>query len=154
MHRGGVNSAGKASMTEESWLRQGSRVGNPAPGVNKMEDEMSWWVSLEESGKPVEVSRHEEGGTYALGGICDAELNITYNYSPYFYKYLNVDKGLRFLHEKQAVDTVKALAYATFKLGAVRDDDYWKATPGNAGYALSILLQWAMDNPTAIFRVC
>ena len=115
---------------------------------------MSWWVSLEESGKPVEVSRHEEGGTYALGGTTEADLSITYNYSPYFYKYLNVDKGLRFLHEKQAVDTVKALAYATFKLGAVRDDDYWKATPGNAGYALSILLQWAMDNPTAIFRVC
>ena len=113
---------------------------------------MSWWVSLEENGKPVKVSRHEEGGTYVLGDICDAELSIPYNYSPYFYKYLSVERGLRFLHEKQAVDTVKALAYATFKLGAVREDG--KTTPGNAGYALSILLQWAMDNPTAIFRVC
>jgi hypothetical protein len=28
-------------------------------------------------------------------------------------------------------------------LGVECDDDYWKPTPGNAGYALSVLLSWA-----------
>jgi len=36
-------------------------------------------------------------------------------------------------------------------LGTERDPDYWKATEGNAGYALSILLGWARLHPTAKF---
>lgn len=41
---------------------------------------MSYWVYLENSDGPVEVESHSDGGTYALGGTTDAELNVTYNY--------------------------------------------------------------------------
>ena len=114
---------------------------------------MSWWVSLEESGKPVEVSRHEEGGTYVSGGTTEADLSITYNYSPHYYEQLDPEMGLRFLHEKQAKDVIEKLEEAVSKLGTERNKDYWKATSGNAGYALFILLMWAFDNPTATFHV-
>lgn len=41
---------------------------------------MSWDIYLDQDGGTVEVERHEEGGTFALGGTTRAELNITYNY--------------------------------------------------------------------------
>jgi hypothetical protein len=45
---------------------------------------MSWWVYLEDDGETVSVARHAEGGTYAIGGIKRAELNVTYNYGQHF----------------------------------------------------------------------
>lgn len=115
---------------------------------------MSHWVYLEnEDGKLVEVTRFEEGGTYALGGQTEAELNITYNYSPHYYRVLDKKKGLEWLHGKKAKGCIHRLEDAVAKLGTVRDQDYWKATEGNAGYALSILLGWAKANPEATFRV-
>jgi hypothetical protein len=43
---------------------------------------MSYDVYLNDSkvGVPVQVERHEEGGTYALGGITEAELNMVIVY--------------------------------------------------------------------------
>lgn len=94
---------------------------------------------------PVKVARHEEGGTYALGGIDRAELNVTYNYWPHF----------RFgrLDGRTAHNTIPMLAYAVRRLGTQRDQDYWAATPGNAGHAASILLGWARQHPDAVWRV-
>jgi len=37
---------------------------------------MSWDVSLEVAEVPVAVAAHEDGGTYAMGGLPSAELNI------------------------------------------------------------------------------
>ena len=31
------------------------------------------------------------------------------------------------------------------------EKDYWAPTPGNAGYALKILLDWAIMNPDGVF---
>jgi hypothetical protein len=115
---------------------------------------MSWWVSLnDESGNPVQVSSFEEGGTYALGGSTKADLNITYNYSPFYYEHIDKDAGLRWLDGKVAKDTVAVLQIAVDALGSIRDEDYWKKTPGNAGYALSILLVWAMLYPDGVWRI-
>lgn len=141
---------------------------------------MSWWVYLEDRtaepycsyGKPleefvpdfegdepctvpcypaVEVARHEEGGTYALGGISEAEINITYNYSKQFREV--IDGGLQRIHDMPARQAVPILEHAVDMLGTVQSPDYWEATPGNAGYALSILLAWARQHPDAVFRV-
>lgn len=115
---------------------------------------MSWWVCLtDEDGESLEVPAHEEGGTYALGGLPFAELNITYNYSKHYYKYLNEKEGLRWLDGKRAKDTITMLDYAVGNLGVKRSSDYWNATRGNAGYALRILLQWANKHPEGIWRV-
>jgi hypothetical protein len=114
---------------------------------------MSYWVYLEDEKGAVKVPRHSNGGTYAIGGTITAELNITYNYSPHYYEYLNGDEGLRWLDGKTAQETVDALEGAILDLGTVQDKDYWKATKGNAGRALAILLLWAQMNSDAKWRV-
>jgi hypothetical protein len=116
---------------------------------------MSHWVYLrKDGGMPVDVPRHEEGGTYALGGMDTAELNVTYNYSE-VYAVIWDGKGLReMLDGQRAGDVASVLEQAVEKLGTRQyTRDYWAPTPGNAGYALSILLGWARENPDAIFEV-
>ena len=115
---------------------------------------MSWWVSLKDENGEIEfVESYTEGGTYAVGGSNEADLNITYNYSPFYYKHLNEDDGLRWLDGKLANETLNALDHAVEKLGIEKDADYWAATSGNAGYALSILLSWAKQHPESRWQV-
>lgn len=113
---------------------------------------MSYDLGLYHNGKPVQVERHQEGGTYVLGGTTAAKLNITYNYSWFFYRFLDEEDGIRWLYGKQAKDTVERLESAIKELGAVKYSDYWAPTPGNAGYALSILLKWAKQHPDAVWE--
>ncbi len=113
---------------------------------------MSWDVDLKQAGKIMQVDRHEEGGTYLMGGTTDASLSITYNYCRYYYRHLH-NRGLMHINRKRARTVVPLLERAVNELGTDRDDDYWKATPGNAGYALSILLGWARQFPDATFKV-
>jgi len=40
------------------------------------------------------------------------------------------------------------------KLGVKRFENYWAPTPGNAGYAASILLRWAKQYPDYVWEVC
>lgn len=64
---------------------------------------MSWWVYLNgEDGEPVEVERHAEGGTYAVGGVPKAELNVTYNYGTYYRHVWDTDDSLRYLDGETA----------------------------------------------------
>lgn len=101
----------------------------------------------------VQVERFQDGGTQVMGGSTEASLNITYNYSPYYYEVLDKENGLRFLNNKRAGDVIAVLESAVAALGTYRDDDYWAKTPGNAGFALSILLAWARQYPDATFSV-
>ncbi len=117
---------------------------------------MSYWVYLQHEHETVEVEAHEEGGTYALGGINRAELNITYNYGKQFYEagfYGEADNLREALDKVIARDAIPRLEAAVEKLGVETDNDYWRATAGNAGHALSILLGWAKQHPDAVFRV-
>jgi len=121
---------------------------------------MSWWVYLDYSDeRECLVPNHTEGGTYCLGntngevGTQQADLNITYNYSPHYYKLINTEEGIRWLSGRTASETIPLLENAVDNLGFERTDDYWDATEGNAGYALSILLSWAKLHPEAIWRV-
>ena len=116
---------------------------------------MSWWVSLEnENGDVVTVKSHTEGGTHVIGGTTAATLNVTYNYGKLHSK---AGCHLSDLDGLLGSDAIPRLEAAVKLLGTFRDDsdeyDYWEATAGNAGYALSILLQWARQYPDAIFRV-
>lgn len=119
---------------------------------------MSWWVYLERDDEPVLVENHEEGGTYALGGVGRAELNVTYNYGGAFRSaWPTVIEGsgalVKMLDGRRAGDTIGDLESAVAKLGTTRSKDYWEPTHGNAGYALSILLSWAIRHPDAYWRV-
>lgn len=115
---------------------------------------MSWDVELTDLDSiPLEVPSHQEGGTFALGGTETAELNITYNYSPFYYKHIDKKQGLRWLDKKRAIDTVECLKKAIKALGTVKNSDYWNDTPGNAGYALNILLSWARIHPEGIWNI-
>ena len=110
---------------------------------------MSYDVALLHKGIPVRVPRHSDGGTYVLGGIDRAELNVTYNYD---ISCLGPN-GLWELHGLTGDEALPRLRGAVLYLGTVRDPDYWAGTPGNAGYTLSILLGWAALYPRATFRV-
>lgn len=142
---------------------------------------MSWWVSLEDHKAPpicsfgkaagefapdypgegpcpepcypaVEVTSFEDGGTYVLGGSNEASLNVTYNYSPLYWKVWG--GGLKeTLDGKRAGDVIAALETGAEKLGTERYRDYWAPTDGNAGAALATLLNWARQYPDAVFRV-
>lgn len=115
---------------------------------------MSYWVYLEdENEKTLEVENHTEGGTYAMGGTNEAELNITYNYCKFYYPLIDKDNGIQYINGKKAKDVINRLENTVDKLGTKRDLDYWKPTEGNAGFAINILLGWAKEHPEGIFRV-
>jgi hypothetical protein len=120
---------------------------------------MSWWVYLEDvSGQSVPVARHAEGGTYAIGGVERAELNVTYNYGKHFrnaWPEPIVGSGAlgQMLHGKRASDTLTQLEQAVEALGTDVSDDYWEATPGNAGATLATLRDWAVAHPEATWSV-
>lgn len=112
---------------------------------------MSYDVSLvENSGKCVTVERFTEGGTYPIGGCGDANLNITYNYNEIYRLF---DFNIKDLDGKRAGDMINTLQAIVDKCGTHKFRDYWAPTPGNAGFALSILLKWAKDNPDAVFSI-
>ena len=127
---------------------------------------MSSWVYLEKDGQTVSVEPFAEGGTYVMGGSTDAELNVTWNYGPRFVEAWDkedfenrvVKLGWHgtlhaMLHERVASETVPLLEQAIATLSTDTDSDYWKATSGNAGHALSVLCQWAKEHPEATWRV-
>ena len=109
---------------------------------------MSWDVDVCENdaeGDPIEVPSHTEGGNYVVGGNWRAELNVTYNYSPQYHRVFPKDRcpdGFRSLNGMAVGDAIPLLEAAVENLGTVPDEDYWKATPGNAGKALALILSW------------
>lgn len=113
---------------------------------------MSYSISLNKEGKTAEVDLHQEGGNIVLGGSDIADMHITYNYGEFFYMYLDSKKGIRWLYGKNAKDTIKKLQNAVKVLGTDRDEDYWKATRGNAGHALNVLLTWAKQHPEGVWE--
>ncbi len=112
---------------------------------------MSYSISLScpHCASDVPVEAHSEGATIEVGGSARARMDITYNYGPHFYAEIDKELGLRWLYGQKAGNTIPRLAAAVKKLGTERDDDYWAATPGNAGHALNILLNWAAQHPSA-----
>ena len=103
---------------------------------------MSYDIDLvDENEKPYKVDKFSEGGTQVLGGSTESSLNITYNYSKFYKDYLDEQEGIHWLHNKKAETTIIKLKATIKKLGTNKAIDYWAATPGNAGFALSILLK-------------
>lgn len=91
------------------------------------------------------------GGTYAVGGTQELWLNITFNYSKFLYKVL--PKGIPGLNGMMAVESIPILESGIAQLGDDVDDDYWKATEGNAKRALYGLLALAKLRPDGMWKV-
>lgn len=93
------------------------------------------------------IDRHNiSGGTYALGGTSEPWFNITYNYSPFFYR-LWPEKGIRGLYGMTAKQVVEELDRRIPELSGRPVDDYWAATEGNAKAALLGLRALAASCP-------
>lgn len=91
-----------------------------------------------------------KGGTYAIGGTCDASLNVTYNYSPHYYRLMG-EKGIRSLYGLTGAQSLPILQAAIDQLDDDVDDDYWQATEGNAKRALAQLKALAEMRPDGIW---
>ena len=115
---------------------------------------MGWWIYLEdENGKSCEVDSHSEGGVIAIGGSSDAEMSLTYNYSSYYYQYVDSEKGIQWIDGKIGGETLERLMSARNMLTDNPSNNYWEKTPGNAGHALSVLISWVKQHPSGTWRV-
>lgn len=96
-------------------------------------------------------ARHEiRGGTYELGGTCEAWLDVTYNYSKYFERVLG-KSGIRTLYESSSKESLPLLRDCIEKLEGYPSLDYWEATEGNARQALISLYSLALLYPDGIW---
>jgi hypothetical protein len=95
---------------------------------------------------------HEmKGGTYAVRGTNTAWLNITYNYSPHYYRVMG-KKGIREIYGKTGAESIPILKKAIEQLGDDTDPNYWKPTEGNAKKPLFQLLAMAKIRPDGIWE--
>lgn len=117
---------------------------------------MSYDIQMKDP-KTGETLHYEEpheitGGTYALGGTTEVWLNITYNYSTFYYETLDSELGIRVLYGMTGREAAPLLRRAIRALGyRDTDEDYWKPTRANAGNALLGLLMFALDFPDGVF---
>ena len=98
----------------------------------------------------VESPHHIRGGTYAVGGTSEAWLNITWNYSKFYYRVFG-EKGIRTIYGMTGAESIPVLKAAMNKLGDDVDPDYWEPTEGNAKRALAGLLALAQLRPDGIW---
>lgn len=106
------------------------------------------------TGKVLELdSPHQmRGGTYAIGGSITANLNITYNYAEYYYKYIDAEQGIRWIYGKTAAETLPKLIEASNQLKDDVSEDYWDPTEGNAKRAILQLLAFARIRPDGVWN--
>jgi len=116
---------------------------------------MSYDINMMEPGKNEVIefkAPHQfRGGTYAVGGSNEAWLNITYNYGKFYYDTIDKEKGIRWLYGKTGEECLPILKIAVEELGTEQSDNYWDATPGNAGHALLGLIAFCEERPDGIF---
>jgi hypothetical protein len=97
----------------------------------------------------LDVPHQMRGGNYAIGGSPTADINITYNYSTFFYKV--IPEGIRSLYGMTGADSIPVLESAISQLGDDVSKDYWKATEGNAKRALMQCLALAKMRPDGVW---
>lgn len=86
------------------------------------------------------------------GGTWHCDTNFTYNYSSYYYKEIDAEKGIRAIYGLTGQEALPLLENAIKVLGTTIDEDGWKNTPGNAGNALLTLIAFAKKHPQGIFQ--
>lgn len=106
------------------------------------------------SGDTIEFSRPHflTGGTYAIGGTTEAWLNITYNYSPHFYRLIDKENGIRAIYGMTGAESIPLLQKAASELADDVCSNYWEPTEGNAKSALLKLIALAEMRPDGVWN--
>ena len=106
------------------------------------------------TGEVLELEHPHEmhGGTYVLGGTTVMSLNITYNYSEYYYNHIDSELGIRWIYGKTGAETIPVLKKACESLADDVHDDYWEPTEGNAKQALLQLIALAELRPDGVWQ--
>ena len=99
-----------------------------------------------------DTPHHMRGGTYCVGGERRAHLNITYNYSKYYYQGETAEKGIRTIYGMIGAESIPILEKMASRLNDEVDPDYWKATEGNAKRPLLQLIALAKMRPDGIWE--
>lgn len=108
------------------------------------------------------------GGTYAVGGTTEMWLNVTYNYSRWYYKeYAFGEKGIRSIYGLSGAESIPVLKKAISGLESTDDDlsyeeqkdfveygasGYWLPTKENALKPLYQLLAMAQMRPDGVWE--
>lgn len=132
---------------------------------------MSHDVCMKKDGKVLPTNHPAKGGRYAVAvlnpdtealleplGICD--LNVTYNYSWFYYKFLDTIDGLEYLYGKKGSECLPRLEYCLAQLCSKGmgngkfsyDKDYWAPTAGNAAVPIKTFIEWCKEHPDGIFE--
>ena len=114
-----------------------------------------------------------QGGTYAMNGTTEAWLNITYNYSRWYYKpgvfapTREESKGIRTIYGMTGAESISVLKKAIESLESMSEDisdeelrefeeqgatGYWMPTRKNAIKPLYQLLAFAQMRPDGIWE--
>lgn len=96
-------------------------------------------------------NHHMTGGTYRVGGTRELHLNVTYNYSNYLQKFIDEEKGIRYIYGMSGIESIPVLKGAIRKLSDDTSDDYWESTEGNVKRALIKLLTIAEMRPDGVW---
>lgn len=100
----------------------------------------------------LDIPHQMSGGTYAVGGTTELWLNITYNYSEFYYRDdVFGEKGIKTIYGKTGAESIPILEKAISALGDDVDPDYWKATEGNAKRPIYQLLAFAQMRPDGVW---
>ena len=91
---------------------------------------------------PLDAKHQERGGTYEIGGTTEPHLNITYNYSQFFFQHWP-NKGIRCLYGLTAAQVSAEIEKVLPAMRGEPSVSYWDATEGNAKAALQSLLRLA-----------
>ena len=96
---------------------------------------------------------HMTGGMYCIGGTTEMWLNVTYNYSKFYYREdVLGDKGIRTIYGKTGAESIPILQKAIKALGDDVSTNYWDATEGNAKKPLTQLLAFAQMRPDGVWK--
>lgn len=105
------------------------------------------------------------GGNYVVGGTTEARMNITYNYSKWYYKAFG-DKGICTIYEMTGTDSIPVLENAITFLKNLQEDlteeeieeyknhserGYWMPARENAIKPLYQLLTMAKMRPDGVW---
>ena len=117
---------------------------------------MSYDITLNDpvTNEPIQIKdvHFMQGGTYQMGGCTELWLNITYNYSEFYYREdVFGEKGIRTIYGMTGLESIPVLEKAINALGNDVNKDYWEATEGNAKKPLIQLLTMAKMRPDGIW---
>lgn len=105
----------------------------------------------------IEEGHFMRGGTYQIGGCHELWLNITWNYSKFYYE---VDEGgIPGLNGKTGAESIPILEKMIARIeekypDKKTDPDYWEPTPGNALKPLYQLIAIARMRPDGVWYIC